>query len=724
MLALITSYKNILMLLNKNCKYLSYNYIILKLTLLIIAMAKHFEFLIVTLFSFFLSYGLLAENTEYSFNEEHINLANEIIKILENHHFTKKKYISVKPEALNSFLDRLDPSRSIFLEKEITDFTDDDLNSGINDQNASLEKAFKIFGLYRSRYSERYQLQKRLLSEIENLDLRQNRKILKDRSESKREETTEDLKVLWEDLLINDVIQLNLNGNDLNETGIKLTKRIDNQFNFFERTTSDDVVDLYINSIALSYGPHTTYMSPKRTEDFDIDMSLSLEGIGALLSTDGLYTTISSLVPGGPAEKSDKLKPNDRIVGVAQETEDEVTDVIGWRIDDVVQLIRGPKDTEVKLEIIPSTSLDESQTKIITLTRNVVKLEDQAAEKRIINIKNDDSEIKLGVVELPAFYMDFNAYQNREYDFRSSSKDVKNLIRTMKDNDIDGLIIDLRNNGGGSLLEANALAQLFLGAGPKVQVKTSSGSIHGLGERRGFQFYDGPLAILVNRFSASASEILAGAIQDYERGLILGTDTFGKGTVQRVQSLSLGQIKFTESKFYRVSGKSTQNKGISPDIYLPSPIDTEEIGENKLPGALEYDSIARTKVRDFNRIIASTDLLTSEHVERINKSVLFQHLEKMKTWRKIQQDEKYLDLNIDKRRASKENAEAELLVMENDFRKKIGLNTFESYQAFLDREEAEEEPDIDEEILLEAANVLSDFIKYSYKPVVSMNKTG
>ena len=724
MLALITSYKNILMLLNKNCNYLSYNYIILKLTLLIIVMAKHFEFLIVTLFSFFLSYGLLAENTEYSFNEEHINLANEIIKILENHHFTKKKYISVKPEALNSFLDRLDPSRSIFLEKEITDFTDDDLNPEINDQNASLEKAFKIFGLYRSRYSERYQLQKRLLSEIENLDLRQNRKILKDRSESKREETTEDLKVLWEDLLINDVIQLNLNGNDLNETGIKLTKRIDNQFNFFERTTSDDVVDLYINSIALSYGPHTTYMSPKRTEDFDIDMSLSLEGIGALLSTDGLYTTISSLVPGGPAEKSDKLKPNDRIVGVAQETEDEVTDVIGWRIDDVVQLIRGPKDTEVKLEIIPSTSLDESQTKIITLTRNVVKLEDQAAEKRIINIKNADSEIKLGVVELPAFYMDFNAYQNREYDFRSSSKDVKKLIRTMKDNDIDGLIIDLRNNGGGSLLEANALAQLFLGAGPKVQVKTSSGSIHGLGERRGFQFYDGPLAILVNRFSASASEILAGAIQDYERGLILGTDTFGKGTVQRVQSLSLGQIKFTESKFYRVSGKSTQNKGISPDIYLPSPIDTEEIGENKLPGALEYDSIAKTKVRDFNRIIASTDLLTSEHVERINKSVLFQHLEKMKTWRKIQQDEKYLDLNIDKRRASKENAEAELLVMENDFRKKIGLNTFESYQAFLDREEAEEEPDIDEEILLEAANVLSDFIKYSYKPVVSMNKTG
>ena len=198
--------------------------------------------------------------------------------------------------------------------------------------------------------------------------------------------------------------------------------------------------------------------------------------------------------------------------------------------------------------------------------------------------------------------MDFDAYQKREYDFKSSSKDVKDLIRAMKNNDIDGLIIDLRNNGGGSLLEANALAHLFLGAGTKVQVKTSSGSIHGLGERRGFQFYDGPLVILVNRFSASASEILAGAIQDYERGLILGTDTFGKGTVQRVQTLSLGQIKFTESKFYRVSGKSTQSKGISPDIYLPSPINTEEFGENKLPGALEYDAIAKTRVRDFNRL--------------------------------------------------------------------------------------------------------------------------
>ena len=687
-------------------------------------MTRLIKFLLLLFCSQLLLSGLLAETEEYFFNDDHVKLTNEIIEILEKHHFTKKKYLSIKTEALDSFLDRLDPSRSVFLEKEVNSFATKDLNAEINDQHASLEQAFKIFELYRSRYLERHQLQKSLLSEIETLDLRQNRKILKDRTESDRKETIEDLMRLWEDLLINDVIQLNLSGNDLNETKNKLTKRIDNQFNFFERTKSEDVIDLYINSIALTYGPHTTYMSPKRTEDFDIDMSLSLEGIGALLSNDGLYTTIASLVPGGPAEKSNKLKPNDRIVGVAQETEDVITDVIGWRIDDVVQLIRGPKNTEVKLEVIPATSLDESQTKIITLTRNFVKLEDQAAQKRIINIKKSDSEYKLGVVELPAFYMDFDAYQRREYDFRSSSKDVKDLIRGMKNNDIDGLIIDLRNNGGGSLLEANALAHLFLGAGTKVQVKTSSGSIHGLGERRGFQFYDGPLAILVNRFSASASEILAGAIQDYERGLILGTDTFGKGTVQRVQALSSGQIKFTESKFYRVSGKSTQSKGISPDIYLPSPINTEEFGENKLPGALEYDSIAKTRVRDFNRLNTSTSLLSSEHEVRVNDSVLFKHHKKLKAWRKAQQEEKFLELNIDNRKTEKENKESELLTMENDLRKKIGLNTFESYQAFLDREEIKEEPDIDEEILLEAANILSDFIEYSYKPVISMNKAG
>ena len=292
----------------------------------------------------------------------------------------------------------------------------------------------------------------------------------------------------------------------------------------------------------------------------------------------------------------------------------------------------------------------------------------------------------------------------------------------MKKEGIDGLIIDLRNNGGGSLMEANSLAHLFLGGGVKVQVKTSSGSIHGLGERRGYQFYDGPLVGLVNQFSASASEILAGAVQDYNRGLVLGTDTFGKGTVQKVEDVSRGKIKFTESKFYRVSGKSTQNKGVSPDVYLPSPIDTDEFGEEKLPGALKYDIVAETKVKNFRRIKFSKEELALKHKIRTKKSILFNHYKTLKEWRKAQKEELFLDLNIDKRKVKKEKAEFELLTIQNDTRTKLGLSTFDSYQAFLDREENPDEPDIDDEILFEAANVLSDFIVHSYKPIVSMNK--
>tara|TARA_B100000700_G_C15058806_1_gene864414 strand:- start:5970 stop:7376 length:1407 start_codon:yes stop_codon:yes gene_type:complete len=462
-------------------------------------------------------------------------------------------------------------------------------------------------------------------------------------------------------------------------------------------------------------------MSPKRMEDFEIDMRLSLEGIGALLSSDGLYTTIASLVPGGPAEKTDKLKPKDKIIGVAQEGEDDITDVIGWRIDDVVQLIRGPKNTNVRLEIIPSSSVDESETKIIEITRNVVKLEDQAAEEKIISVKKDSLEYKVGVISLPAFYMDFEAFSRREYDFRSSSKDVKKLIVSLKEKNIDGLILDLRNNGGGSLFEANALAHLFLGGGIKVQVKSSNGNIQGIGDRRGFQFYDGPLVILVNKFSASASEILAGAIQDYERGLVLGSDTFGKGTVQRVQELSRGQLKFTESKFYRVSGKSTQNKGISPDIILPSPINENEYGESTLPKALGYDVISKTKIRNFNRVPSSKQIFTKHHKDRVDTSVIFNHYKTLNSWRKNQANEKFLELDIEKRKLKKEKIETDILSMENELRKKLGLNTFNTYKDFLDKDEEDKKPDIDEEILYEAANILTDFIDYSFKPIVTMN---
>tara|TARA_B100001123_G_C15343298_1_gene1035953 strand:- start:2273 stop:4348 length:2076 start_codon:yes stop_codon:yes gene_type:complete len=670
-----------------------------------------------------ISLNLLSENPEdfYTFNDDHIKLTKEVIGILETQHFTKKSYISLKEESLYSYFERLDPNRTIFLASEIERFVVQHQSLRKENQVEELNRAFEIFNLYRKRYEKRYNYQKEILETTKDSDLKQDRKILKDRSESNWPNQIEVLYQLWQDIILNDVIQLNLNGNELKETKEKLLKRLANQYHFFKQTKSEDIVDLYINSIALTYGPHTSYMSPKRMEDFEIDMRLSLEGIGALLSSDGLYTTIASLVPGGPAEKTDKLKPKDKIIGVAQEGEDDITDVIGWRIDDVVQLIRGPKNTNVRLEIIPSSSVDESETKIIEITRNVVKLEDQAAEEKIISVKKDSLEYKVGVISLPAFYMDFEAFSRREYDFRSSSKDVKKLILSLKEKNIDGLILDLRNNGGGSLFEANALAHLFLGGGIKVQVKSSNGNIQGIGDRRGFQFYDGPLVILVNKFSASASEILAGAIQDYERGLVLGSDTFGKGTVQRVQELSRGQLKFTESKFYRVSGKSTQNKGISPDIILPSPINENEYGESTLPKALGYDVISKTKIRNFNRVPSSKQIFTKHHKDRVDTSVIFNHYKTLNSWRKNQANEKFLELDIEKRKLKKEKIETDILSMENELRKKLGLNTFNTYKDFLDKDEEDKKPDIDEEILYEAANILTDFIDYSFKPIVTMN---
>ena len=671
-----------------------------------------------------ISLNLLSENPEdfYTFNDDHVKLTKEVISILETQHFTKKSYISLKEESLYSYFERLDPNRTIFLASEIERFVKQQQSLRKENHAEELNRAFEIFDLYRKRYEKRYNYQKEILETAKDSDLKQDRKILKDRSESNWPNQIELLYQLWQDIILNDVIQLNLNGNELKETKEKLLKRLANQYHFFKQTKSEDIVDLYINSIALTYGPHTSYMSPKRMEDFEIDMRLSLEGIGALLSSDGLYTTIASLVPGGPAEKADKLKPKDKIIGVAQEGEDDITDVIGWRIDDVVQLIRGPKNTNVRLEIIPSSSVDESETKIIEITRNVVKLEDQAAEEKIINVKKDSLEYKVGVISLPAFYMDFEAFSRREYDFRSSSKDVKKLIISLKEKNIDGLILDLRNNGGGSLFEANALAHLFLGGGIKVQVKSSNGNIQGIGDRRGFQFYDGPLVILVNKFSASASEILAGAIQDYERGLVLGSDTFGKGTVQRVQELSIGQLKFTESKFYRVSGKSTQNKGISPDIILPSPINESEYGESTLPKALGYDVISKTKTRNFNRVPFSKQIFTKDHKDRVDTSVIFNHYKTLNSWRKNQENEKFVELDIDKRRLKKERIETDMLSMENNLRKTLGLNTFNTYKDFLDKDEDDKKPDIDEEILYEAANILTDFIDYSFKPIVTMNQ--
>ena len=413
-------------------------------------------------------------------------------------------------------------------------------------------------------------------------------------------------------------------------------------------------------------------------------------------------------------------RPKDKIIGVGQDESGEIIDVIGWRIDDVVDLIRGPKGSKVRLEIIPSTSLNDSETREIEIIRNVVKLEDQAAEKKILSFKRNEIDYKLGVIELPAFYFDFDAYQKRDYNYKSSSKDVKKLLKELKKENIDGLVIDLRNNGGGSLYEANALAHLFLGRGTTVQVKSSSGKIQGLGERWGYQFFDKPLLVLVNKFSASASEILAGAIQDYDRGLVVGTDTFGKGTVQKVDLLSSGQIKFTESKFYRVSGSSTQNQGVKPDIQLPSLFNIDEIGESKLDRALAHDSIPMASFKNFNRVSGYKDILKQKSLIRINESPLFESIRVRKQWQEDNEIE-FLDLNFQSRLKQKNKIEAFLLSNQNSLREKVNLPTYETYKEFMEREDDPDILDINSEILGEAANILIDLIELKNKPLLAIS---
>ena len=647
--------------------------------------------------------------------------AAEIIKLdefsySEEDHFLKKSFDSIRTEALDLYLERLDPNKNIFLSGELTKFRDDIANK--KDINKNLEVAYEAFKVYGKRYQSRYDLQIDFLKNISENDLKSKRKILRDRSEAERLDSVEELENSWKDLIINDVIQLMLSGNSVEESAEKTLKRLKNQLSYFNQTRNEDIFNIYINSISSIYGPHTSYMSPKNSEDFDINMSLSLEGIGALLSPDGPYTSISSLIQGGPAEKSGLLKPKDKIIGVGQDDDGEIVDVVGWRLDDVVELIRGPKDSKVRLEIIPGTSLDDSDTKEIQIIRNLVKLEDQAAEKKVINIDRGNRTLKIGVIELPAFYFDFEAYQKRDYNYRSSSKDVKKLLRELNQENIEGLILDLRNNGGGSLYEANALAHLFIGRGTTVQVKDSKGNIQGLGERWGYQFFDKPLVVLVNKFSASASEILAGAIQDYNRGIVVGTDTFGKGTVQRVDMLSAGQIKFTESKFYRVSGSSTQNKGVNPDIEIPASFDVDEIGESKLDRALEHDNIPTTYYRNFNRVSSYISSLKEKSRNRINNSLFFQSMKTRKEWRR-ENNITFLDLNLDERREIKENIEDFVLSEENDLRQKLKLPTYKNYQEFLDREEDPDSLNVEFNVLDEAANILGDLIEIKSEPLLA-----
>ena len=456
-------------------------------------------------------------------------------------------------------------------------------------------------------------------------------------------------------------------------------------------------------------------MTPTTQEDWEINLKASLEGIGAILSSEEGITKIIRLIPGGPAEKSGLLKVTDKIVGVAKSINDELVDVRDWRIDEVVKLIRGPKSTIVQLEVLPSASDNEDEGKLIEITRDVVKLEDAAAKKKEIEIKRASRNYNIGVIELPTFYMDFEAYNKNRFDYKSSSRDVKKMLRELDAANIDGLILDLRGNGGGFLFEAYSLAKLFIGRGNVVQVMEANGTLQSLGHNLGQQNYDGPIVILVDKLSASASEILAGVIQDYDRGLVIGSQTFGKGTVQRMIELSHGHLKFTEQKYYRVSGESTQNKGVEPDITIPLVFNDEEIGERSYENSLPYNHIDPIFYRSFNKV-ENVDLLKTISSNRTNSNEMSIYISSQQDFYENEKNNNVVPINVEKRKSMKFAREAKILLMENTFRKSLNLDPFVTYDEFVNSD-PEEISELREEIVLqEAAEILVDSLQFSETP--------
>ena len=655
---------------------------------------------------YFLASLYLPSEESLVVKNEYKPVVNEIIEILDQNHF-KKNIVINEQKVIDNFLVNIDKEKIVFTSVEFNSYKASFKNI------YNLEEIFKIYQDYSDRTLELINYQKDVVDLIDtSADLNTTEFVEKSREDEKRFNSLDSIKNYHALLIKNEFINILLSNDNFENSKSKLLKRLKNRVKSLKRIKSDDIFSLYINSITSLYDPHTNYLSPKSQEDFEINMSLSLEGIGAILSTEDGITKIVRLIPGGPADKSGLLKVNDKIVGVASLPENDIEDVRDWRIDEVVRLIRGPKNTKVRLEVIPNSSPDDILGRVIEITRGLVKLEDQAAKKKKVEIYKPNKSYNIGVIDLPAFYMDFDAFSRNQFNYKSSSKDVRNLLRELKEEQVDGVILDLRGNSGGSLYEAYSLAKLFIGKGSIVQVMESNGSIQPLGHTRGIQNYDGPVMILVDKLSASASEILAGAFQDYKRGLIVGSNTFGKGTVQRLENLSYGQLKFTEQKFYRVSGKSTQNLGVIPDINLPYVFDSEEVGEMALENSLPYDDISSLEYEPFNST-SNIEMIQSFSKKRVSDSNLNEYIKDQKIHSKNELDKKLIPVNYLVRKSEKKAQEEKRLFIENRFRVSVGLKPYLNFQEFLDADPEELNEFSEKMVLEEAARILIDQINFN-----------
>ncbi|WP_373568216.1 carboxy terminal-processing peptidase [Marinimicrobium sp. ABcell2] len=640
-----------------------------------------------------LAFAAAVEPLQYT--QQHQKTTAEIVQQLTQKHYRGQALDdSVSVQYLNNYLRGLDPAKSFFFQADIDAFEahkdkfDDYLKKG------DLKVPFEIFNVYRQRLTTRLES---VIAELESEDISfdfEKDEVLVtdwDKAEWPKDKKTAD--ELWRKRIKSNLLSLKLAGTDIEEGKEILHRRFTNQLRRAKQQDQEDAFGVIINSLTTLYDPHTNYLSPRTLENFNINMSLSLEGIGAVLQTEDEYTKVMRLVPAGPADKQGQLRPADRIVAVGQGEEGEMMDIIGLRLDEVVEQIRGPKNTVVRLRVLPANAAADSSTKTIRITREKVKLEEQAAQKDVFELRDNDQTFKLGIIKVPTFYMDFEAYRKRDPEYKSTTRDVYRLLQELEKENVDGIIVDLRSNGGGSLQEATTLTDLFIDQGPVVQIRQTNEMISRNFRSHSRAAYRGPIVVLIDRMSASASEIFAGAIQDYGRGIVIGTPTFGKGTVQSLIPLNKGQLKITESKFYRVSGESTQHRGVVPDLELPSMVNINQVGEGTYDYALPWDKIHRVPHATYFDIEALLPELRGRHDQRTERDPDLRFLAKQRALLEENDDRTSVSLNKQQRRAEQHSLEERMLVLENERRKAKGLEPYKSYAAIRDNGSADTEED-------------------------------
>ena len=615
----------------------------------------------------------------------------ELIDVIEDRHYASRRYDDgLSAQHFVAYLDALDPQRMFLDADDIGEFNQWRLELDNAGRRGDLNPAFTIFNRYHAKLKARLErILDTLPATLEGFDYDVDEYLVIDHSTMPWAPDQAELDDRWRKRLKNQALSLILADKPEAEIPDTLTRRYQNQLSRLDQYNAQDVFQIYANSLAEQYDPHTNYFSPRRAENFDINMSLSFEGIGAMLQVEDEYAKVTRLIPAGPADKQGELKPSELIIGVGQGDSGPIEDVVGWRLDEVVDLIRGPRDTIVRLEVIPGKGKTD-QRRVIPIRRNEVKLEEQAAQKEIIEFTDEaDQTHRIGVIDIPAFYIDFEAYRNGDKNYRSTTRDVQKLVDELVAEGVEGLVIDLRDNGGGSLQEANQLTGLFIEYGPTVQIRSAESRVWRDGKRRKSRYYEGPLAVMINRLSASASEIFAGAIQDYGRGIIVGEQSFGKGTVQSLVALQEGQLKITESKFYRISGESTQHRGVIPDIQYPSLFDPEQIGESALDNALAWDQIAPARFSRYNDYRAILPTLTDLHEKRAANDPDYLYLQDQVSLAEEARTITALPLRQAGRLEMRDDQEQKALAIENKRRVAKGLERL----ATLDAEEPADDTD-------------------------------